>query len=313
MVTTIQLNDLMAEPIKYHWNTNVFEVCPDCVRGHEQRFCNGKTMVSFKICDKHHGTSHTSDGRTTYDEDALKEIRRVIHLIHSPVLGSEAEREAAVIATQIISPKPQNSWTPKAEKAFPRIAYEHMPGCARSPDPDTVVISPAATQLMDKAAEDRFNEIRQQMVVDPLCYDNDVLDLEQVRLSNCVNASPTTKQTYTLRCNGEYRNDLDDVLTVDPEATNGVAPSIHGYAVLDIDGVNDESRATFDTNGIPLPIPVSFTYRSLKFVIGMAEQGKTTEQALIMNCWLRIRCAKRAEAERQRQLGLDDQEDEDEG
>lgn len=205
-----------------------------------------------------------------------------------------ADHKHAVKSYRIISPKINHPADPDAEKGYPVITYEHVSGCAQSPQPHTVVIPPAAVQIMEEAAKKRLEELAEQIKAEPDSYDNDLRYLEQARLCHCLAASQATKCTYTKRCNGEYRNDLDDIVIIDPEASDGVVPSDHGFAILDVDGVYGDDKTVFGSNGMALPVPFSFTYRNLKSLFEMAEQSQITQHQLIVHCWLRIRNAKKA-------------------
>lgn len=235
--------------------------------------------------------------KPSFSEAVLDEVRRVVHLIHSPVLIAREEHEETVQRTKILTSLFHVPTKSPDEKGYPKITYEHTDGCIRSPQPQTVILSTEAVKILDDCAQQQLDKRTLALDSEPDVDERSTLQLEICRLQTCLSSTPTCKGLYIKRCNGEYRNALDDYVKLDPTSPSGIRPSEFGYAVLDIDGINDPKKWTMDKRGFPLPIPVSFTYRDLKNLEESLREGRRTDRDLIADCWERIRCAKRAVAE----------------
>lgn len=158
-----------------------------------------------------------------------------------------------------------------------------------------VIISPRATALLDEVATARLGNILAILNSDISTLDRPTLMEERTRLENCLGATNTAKGMYMKRCNGEYRNALDDELIPDPTTPNGYRPSDLGYSVLDLCGPCEKKRWTWNANGWPNPIPTTFTYKKLKYALEQVDEGKTTDADFLLNTWYRTRSGKRSE------------------
>ncbi|OAP58952.1 hypothetical protein AYL99_06249 [Fonsecaea erecta] len=87
MVCFIVFKTSLSSPLSFHWDHDIYEACPACVRAHELRTCDGKTKVTFEICSRHRDIrdAGTRVESTELFDSVLKDIRTLVHPLYSPV------------------------------------------------------------------------------------------------------------------------------------------------------------------------------------------------------------------------------------
>ncbi|KAK5057563.1 hypothetical protein LTR84_011563 [Exophiala bonariae] len=288
---TYVLDPDQSEPVKFNYQTDKYHVCPDCARAHELRTCNGEITITFEFCENH----LDAPKNPCFDQVLLDEIREDIHTLY-PFDSSLDTTSAECKPILLYADYSYVSKWDKTKPAEPVIFYAHTKGCSRSESPEVLIISANAIALMDDIATKRLHNIITILDANIQTSEHPKLLGERTRLESCLSACKTAKGMYMKRCNGEYRNSLDDEIIPDPTEPNGYRPSDMGYAMLDMEGPCEKKRWTYGDNGWPNPIPTTFTYKKLKIELGKVAEGKATEHDFLVTVWYSTRSGKRSEA-----------------
>ncbi|KAI1619874.1 hypothetical protein EDD37DRAFT_196029 [Exophiala viscosa] len=228
---------------------------------------------------------------------------------------------------------------------LPTIKYAHAKGCIYSDAPDVVIKSADAVKAMDEHAKTRLDNINALLDAGVEFVDVDAghdfsksrssssssdrdIDLaaifaqaaqqeateimlaEKKRLEECLATSSLTKGLYFKRCNGVYRNALDDVLeranvSVKEASTNSTN---YGYALHPdttaalpyiFPGKNASGGHAADAKemsymSFPAPETFKFTTDILKGREDMVRSGAVSDTDLCCTCWIFHRQEKRA-------------------
>ncbi|EXJ85803.1 hypothetical protein A1O1_06172 [Capronia coronata CBS 617.96] len=171
-VFSITFTNELNSPLKYDWGRNVYKACPDCIRAHEVRTCDGETKVTFAMCE-----THAPICDKNYEKALLSQIRNMIYPLYSCVPLPDVSREE-LWKTVSVNPLPAATFIKSATSPFhytivpptlpktppplphPIVEYTHAKGCSRSDKPDVVAKSAEEVFLMDKFANERLQTIK---------------------------------------------------------------------------------------------------------------------------------------------------------
>ncbi|KIV81951.1 hypothetical protein PV11_04097 [Exophiala sideris] len=248
MVFFLLFSTELGVSLSYHWGLDIYEACPTCVRAHELRTCDGETIVTFKLCDEHAATDEKTCDMTMLNEIRHLVYPLYSTVPNPKVSRKDLQKNIKITTIEPTRPRTRRSVNPEPEALpYPTIQYGHAKGCIKSDAPDVVIKSATAVKAMDDYAKIRLDNINALLDAGVEFVDVDAgldfsksrssssssdrdIDLaaifaqaaqqeatelmlaEKKRLEECLTTSSLTKGLYFKRCNGEYRNALDDVL-----------------------------------------------------------------------------------------------------
>lgn len=230
-----------------------------------------------------------------FDQILLDEIRQDIHTLYpydSSLDTTPAEWKPILL---YVDYSDVTKWD-AVEMVEPVIVYAHAAGCCRTNDPDFIIVSLDSIALLDKIVAKRLENIVTILESGIPTLERPKLLAERSRLEHCLGSNNKAKGVYLRRCNGEFRNSLDDEIISDLAAPNGRLPSELGYSIVDEEGPCEKKRWTYTESTWPNAVPTTFTYKKLKGELRKVAEGKISENDFLVDIWYKTRSGRRSEA-----------------
>lgn len=230
-----------------------------------------------------------------FDQILLDEIREDIHTLYpydSSLDTTPAEWKPILLYADY-------SFVIKwdaVEMVQPDVVYAHAEGCCRTDNPDFIIISLDSIALLDQIVAKRLENIVTILESGISTLERPRLLAERSRLEHSLGSNNKAKGVYLRRCNGEFRNSLDDEIISDLAAPNGLLPSQLGYSIVDLEGPCEKKRWAYTESSWPNAVPTTFTYKKLKRELRKVAEGKISEADFLVDIWYKTRSGRRGEA-----------------